>query len=191
MPPHSACPLEQTSILKGFVRIRMILVLLLATGVLSTAADVDVYFSPNGGATDAVVREVNNAQHEILIQAYSFTSAPIASALVAAKNRGIKVEAILDKTNVKQGYSVITFLENAGIPVYIDDQVKIAHSKIMIIDDTEVITGSFNFTKSAEYHNTENLLILKNDPCLIDRYLANFTKRFDLSHRLLTAGDKH
>jgi phosphatidylserine/phosphatidylglycerophosphate/cardiolipin synthase-like enzyme len=182
MPPHSAYSLEQTSILKGFVRIRMILVLLLATGVLSTAAD--VYFSPNGGATDAVVREVNNAQHEILIQAYSFTSAPIASALVAAKNRGIKVEAILDKTNVKQGYSVITFLENAGIPVYIDDQVKIAHSKIMIIDDTEVITGSFNFTKSAEFHNTENLLILKKDPHLIDRYLANFTKRFDLSHRL-------
>jgi phosphatidylserine/phosphatidylglycerophosphate/cardiolipin synthase-like enzyme len=119
MPPHSACPLEQTYILKGFVRIRIISALLLATVVLSRAADVDVYFSPNGGATDAVVREINNAQHEILIQAYSFTSAPIASALIAAKNRGIKVEAILDKTNVKQGYSVITFLENAGIPVYI------------------------------------------------------------------------
>jgi phosphatidylserine/phosphatidylglycerophosphate/cardiolipin synthase-like enzyme len=164
----------------------MILVLLLATAADSAAADVDVYFSPNGGATDAVVREVNNAQHEILIQAYSFTSAPIASALVAAKNRGIKVEALLDKTNVKQGYSVVTFLENAGIPVYIDDQVKIAHSKIMIIDDAEVITGSFNFTKSAEYHNTENLLILKNDSRLISQFIANYTRRLNLSHQLST-----
>jgi phosphatidylserine/phosphatidylglycerophosphate/cardiolipin synthase-like enzyme len=183
--------LEQSPVLKGLARSLKILVLLLTTVIFATAADVDVYFSPNGGATDAVVREIGSAHHEILIQAYSFTSTPIASSLIAAKNRGIKVEAILDKTNVKQGYSVIIFLENAGIPVYIDDQVKIAHSKIIIIDDTEVITGSFNFTKSAEYHNTENLLILKNDPCLIDRYLANFTKRFDLSHRLLTAGDKH
>jgi phosphatidylserine/phosphatidylglycerophosphate/cardiolipin synthase-like enzyme len=142
-----------------------ILILFAVTAVISRAADVDVYFSPNGGVTDAAVREINNAKREILIQAYSFTSTPIASALAAAEKRGLKVEAILDKSNVRQGYSSITFLENAGIPVYIDDHIKIAHSKIMIIDDSEVITGSFN-------------------PGLVAKYLKNYSWRLSLSLRL-------
>ena len=57
-----------------------------------------VYFSPNGGATDAVVREVSAAQQQILVQAYSFTSAPIAKALVEAHKRGVKILAVLDKS---------------------------------------------------------------------------------------------
>ena len=165
-----------------------ILILFAITAAISRAADVDVYFSPNGGATDAVVREINNAKHEILVQAYSFTSTPIASALVASQKRGLKVEAILDKSNVKQGYSSVTFLENAGIPVYIDDHVKIAHSKIMIIDGREIITGSFNFTMAAECHNAENLLILRNDPELVVKYMANYKWRLSLSRQVNGTG---
>jgi phosphatidylserine/phosphatidylglycerophosphate/cardiolipin synthase-like enzyme len=152
-------------------------------GAVLHAADVEVYFSPDGGITAAVVQEITGAKHKILIQAYSFTSAPIAEALVIAKKRGVQVEAILDKTNVKQGYSSMTFLENAGIPVYIDDHVKIAHSKIMIIDDDEVLTGSFNFTKAAEYHNAENLIILRNAPEAIAKYVNNYKWRLSLSFR--------
>jgi len=153
------------------------------TLTLGLGADVEVYFSPNGGATNAIVDEIDRAQREILIQAYTFTSVPIASALVSAKRRGITVEAILDKSNIKQGYSSITFLENAGIPVYIEDRVKIAHSKIMIIDGREIITGSFNFTMAAEGHNAENLLILRNDPALVIKYMANYRWRLSLSYQ--------
>ena len=159
----------------------LILVLFVTVSTMLRSTEVDVYFSPNGGATAAVVREINDAKREILIQAYSFTSVPIASALVAAYKRGLKIEAILDKTNLKETYSSLTFLEHAGIPVYIDAQVKIAHSKIMIIDDSEVITGSFNFTKAAENHNTENLLIIKSDSVLVAKYLANYRWRLGLS----------
>jgi phosphatidylserine/phosphatidylglycerophosphate/cardiolipin synthase-like enzyme len=160
-----------------------VLLLLISSSLAGFGADVEVYFSPNGGATDAIVREITNAKREILVQAYSFTSAPIAEALVTARKRGLKVEAILDKSNLKEGYSSITFLENSSIPVYIDDRVKIAHSKIMIIDNSEVITGSFNFTKAAETHNTENLLIFKNDPGLVAKYLMNYNWRLSLSLR--------
>jgi phosphatidylserine/phosphatidylglycerophosphate/cardiolipin synthase-like enzyme len=177
------CHLEQSPVLKGLARSLKILVFLLTTVIFAPAADVDVYFSPNGGATDAVVREIGSAHHEILIQAYSFTSTPIANALVSAKKRGIIVEAILDKANVKQRYSCITFLENAGIPVFIDAQIKIAHSKIMIIDESGIITGSFNFTNAAEYHNTENLIIIKEAPALVAKYIANYKWRLSLSHR--------
>jgi phosphatidylserine/phosphatidylglycerophosphate/cardiolipin synthase-like enzyme len=154
---------------------------LVVTVVIAPAADVEVYFSPNGGATDAVIREINNAKQEIFLQAYSFTSTPIADALVAANKRGIHVEAILDKSNEKERSSCLAALEESGIPVYIDYRVKIAHSKILIIDQTEVITGSFNFTGAAEFHNAENLLVLRRDPGLVAKYLKNYQWRLSFS----------
>jgi phosphatidylserine/phosphatidylglycerophosphate/cardiolipin synthase-like enzyme len=121
---------------------------------------VEVYFSPNGGCTQAIIDEINNAKTEILIQAYSFTSAPIAKSLLEAHKRGVKVEAILDKSQRTANYSSATFLANSGIPTFIDAAHAIAHNKVMIIDGVTVITGSFNFTKAAEEKNAENLLII-------------------------------
>jgi phosphatidylserine/phosphatidylglycerophosphate/cardiolipin synthase-like enzyme len=132
-----------------------------------------VYFSPNGGCTDAIVNEIGNAKSEILVQAYSFTSTPIAKSLLEAHKRGVKVEAILDKSQRKQNYSSATFLANSRIPTFIDDAHAIAHNKIMIIDGTTVITGSFNFTKAAEIRNAENLLIIKS-PELAKLYIENW-----------------
>jgi len=145
----------------------------IAEGMSSTGT-VEVFFSPNGGATEAIVREIVKARQEILVQAYSFTSKPIANALLDAHRRGIKVVAVLDKSQRTEKYSGATFLANAGIPVYIDSQHAIAHNKIMIIDRQTLITGSFNFTKAAEERNAENLLVIKGNPQLIGKYLSNF-----------------
>lgn len=138
------------------------------------ACQTSVYFSPNGGATAAVVHELHDAQKEVLVQAYSFTSAPIAEALVKAYKRGVKVLAVLDKSQRSERYTAATYLANAGIPVLIDDKHAIAHNKIMIIDRSVLITGSFNFTKAAEEKNAENLLVIKGNQALIDDYLQNF-----------------
>jgi len=138
-----------------------------------TPARVAVYFSPNGGATDAVVRAIHDAKQQILVQAYSFTSAPIAQALVEAHKRGVKVLAVLDKSNVTQNYSAATFLVNAGIPTRIDAEHAIAHSKVMVIDSATVITGSFNFSKAAEENNVENLLVINEAPALVHAYTEN------------------
>jgi phosphatidylserine/phosphatidylglycerophosphate/cardiolipin synthase-like enzyme len=121
-----------------------------------------VYFSPNGGATQATINEISNVKSEILVQAYSFTSTPIAKALIEAHKRGVKVEAILDKSQRKETYTEATFLANMGVPTYIDDKHAIAHNKVMVIDKATVITGSFNFSKAAEEKNAENLLIIKS-----------------------------
>jgi phosphatidylserine/phosphatidylglycerophosphate/cardiolipin synthase-like enzyme len=120
-----------------------------------------VYFSPNGGATYAIVEEIGKAKSEILVQAYSFTSKEIAKALVDAHKRGVHTEIILDKSNKSPKYSAADFTRNMGVPTLIDAEHAIAHNKIMIIDKETVITGSFNFTK-AEVRNAENLLILKS-----------------------------
>lgn len=132
----------------------------------------EVYFSPHGGCTDAIIRELNRAKSTVLVQAYSFTSAPIAKALLNVHKRGVKVEVILDKSQRTQKYSSATFLFNAGIPVKIDAQHAIAHNKVMVIDSETVITGSFNFTKAAEENNAENLLVIR-DKKLASLYSKN------------------
>lgn len=165
-------------------RILLIFFLLLSIQTIATAEQfpatgttaIDVYFSPRGGATEAIVSEINNAQSEILVQAYSFTSAPIAKALVEAKKRGIRIEAVLDKSQRNEKYSSADFIAHAGIPTYIDDNHAIAHNKIVIIDKQVLITGSFNFTKSAEERNAENLLVIKGNKPLAERYIQNFNK---------------
>ncbi len=135
--------------------------------------DTTVYFSPDGGGTEAIVHAINAAERRIWVQAYSFTSAPIAEALVAAHNRGVEVVAILDKSNQTDKYTAATFLTNAGIKTLIDDRHAIAHNKVMVIDDRTVITGSFNFTKAAEERNAENLLIVNNELSLAGTYADN------------------
>jgi phosphatidylserine/phosphatidylglycerophosphate/cardiolipin synthase-like enzyme len=134
-----------------------------------------VCFSPNGGCTETIVNQIEAAKSEILVQAYSFTSAPIAKAPVNAHKRGVKVEAILDKSQKSERYTSATFISNAGIPTYIDSKHVIAHNKIMIIDKETVVTGSFNFTKAAEEKNAENLLITRNKD-LAKIYMENWYK---------------
>ena len=141
-----------------------------------------VCFSPRGGCTEAIVDQINAAKSEILVQAYSFTSAPIAKALTNAFKRGVKVEAILDKSQRKEKYTSATFISNAGIPTFIDDKHAIAHNKIMIIDKETVITGSFNFTKAAEEKNAENVLIIKSKE-LAKEYMDNWYKHREHSEK--------
>ena len=141
---------------------------------------IEVSFSPKGGCTEAVVKELNAAKSTVLVQAYSFTSAPIAKALLMAHKRGVKVQVILDKSQRTEKYSEADFLVNVGIPVQIDAKHAIAHNKIMVIDDQTVITGSFNFTTAAEEHNAENLLVIRS-PELAAKYAANWQAHADHS----------
>jgi phosphatidylserine/phosphatidylglycerophosphate/cardiolipin synthase-like enzyme len=81
---------------------------------------------------------------------------------------------LIDKSQKSKKYSSADFVAHAGIPVYVDSKHAIAHNKIMIIDRSILITGSFNFTKAAEENNAENLLILKGKKPLVERYIENF-----------------
>src|SRR4051812_19571521 len=143
--------------------------------------DIACYFSPRGGCTDAVVNEIRQARQQILVQAYSFTSVPIANALVEARNRGVAVYIVLDKSQRTEKYSGADYVANAGIPTMIDAAHAIAHNKIMLIDGLTIVTGSFNFTTNAEQHNAENLLIIRNRPDLYQAYADNFRHHYEHS----------
>jgi phosphatidylserine/phosphatidylglycerophosphate/cardiolipin synthase-like enzyme len=102
------------------------------------------------------------ATSSILVQAYNFTAAPIAKALVDAHMRGVCVNVLLDIDNRTEKYSSADFLANQRVATMIDVNYGIAHSKVIIIDGELVLTGSFNFTKAAQEKNAENLLIIRD-----------------------------
>ena len=141
---------------------------------LGRIAETNVHFSPKGGCLDAVVGELRKAHREILVQAYSFTSDPLTFGLVDAKKRGVNVDILLDRSNEVEKYSDLHILLEQGLDPLIDADHPIAHNKVMIIDQKTLITGSFNFTNQAEGENAENLLIIKGNAELVQRYRDNF-----------------
>ncbi|HEY2104156.1 MAG TPA: phospholipase D family protein [Candidatus Binataceae bacterium] len=140
-----------------------------------TSTSWQVYFSPEGGCTEAIVEAIGGARRQVLVQAYEMTSPQIKSALVAAHRRGVEVKAIFDPEAVKESTSMVEELSAGGVPIFIDSfhSPGIAHNKVMVIDQAVVITGSFNFTRAAETRNAENLLVIR-DPALAAAYQRNF-----------------
>jgi phosphatidylserine/phosphatidylglycerophosphate/cardiolipin synthase-like enzyme len=142
--------------------------------VISTSASIQVAFSPHRGATDAIIAAIREARVSILVSAYSFTSKPLAEALLDAKKRDVKVRIILDKSQMSQQYSSATFFINQNFDIRIDIKHTIYHNKVMIIDDKTVVTGSFNFTKAAETKNAENVIIIRHNPEIAKLYTENW-----------------
>lgn len=140
----------------------------------SNTTRISVYFSPKGGTTEALLKEINSAKNEILVQAFSFTSGPIAQALVNAQKRGVNVQVILDRSQRNDKNSEADFLVLSRIPVYIDSRHAIAHNNCVIIDSSLLLTGSFNFTRAAAENNAESLLVIRGNKVLVNKYIQNF-----------------
>lgn len=150
------------------------------TSAVLSAGQATVDFSPGGDGEDLILQAIAAAQFTILVQAYSFTDRRILTALGKARTRGVEVRVILDKTDTLpyEGYAPVASVISAErIPVWIDTSVRVAHNKVMIIDSKELITGSYNFTYSADYDNAENLLVIRGAPELIEAYIDNWKWR--------------
>jgi PLD-like domain len=138
--------------------------------------EIQAFFSPKGGCQEAIIRELQKARREILVQAYSFTADPLTMALVEAKKRGVQVDIIFDKSNEVERYSELHVFIEHGLDPHVDHDHAIAHNKIILIDKSVLITGSYNFTNQAEHDNAENMMIIKGHPELVKWYRDNFFK---------------
>jgi phosphatidylserine/phosphatidylglycerophosphate/cardiolipin synthase-like enzyme len=136
-----------------------------------------VYFTPPAGAAQAIVKAIDASNKEVLVQAYGFTHNAMAQAIVRAHQRGVKVSVLLDQKSDHTNRYVVDLFNNAQVTMRQDGKHAIAHNKVMVIDDSIVITGSFNFTNSAETRNAENFLILKSSP-LAARYKEEWLKHW-------------
>jgi phosphatidylserine/phosphatidylglycerophosphate/cardiolipin synthase-like enzyme len=164
---------------------RLLLALALTAAPLpSLACNIQVAFSPDRGATDLVVRTIESARKTVRVAAYSFTSKPIALALLADAKRGVDVKVVVDKSQATARYTAATFLANQGIPVRVDYQYAIMHDKFVVVDGETVEEGSFNYTSAGENRNAENVVALKECPEVATRYAAEWRRLWDESEDL-------
>lgn len=148
---------------------------------LPATGTVEAFFSPWDDAEGAIVRTLGEARQSIHVQAYLLTSRSIARSLEEAHARGVKVEVLADREMLQKGEnSLLPRLAAAGIPVWLETRYASAHNKILLVDAEGdqgiVVTGSYNFTWSAQARNAENLLILRGNPALARRYLDNWRR---------------
>lgn len=148
---------------------------------LPASGRVEVLFTPWDDAEGALLRSLGQAQRSIHVQAYLLTSRNIARALLQAHARGVHVAVLADREMVAKGEnSQIPVLHENGIPVRLETRYVVAHNKIILIDaegiHPVVVTGSYNFTFSAQARNAENLLILRDQPALARAYFDNWRR---------------
>ncbi len=141
-----------------------------------------IAFAPNSSSklgygdcdcTATVVDVLSHAKKTVIVQAYNFTSEDIAKALIDAHKRGVDVQIVGDRSVPTERSSQAQACADAGIKVLIDKKHHIAHNKVIVVDGDVVITGSFNWTASAENNNAENLLVIRSDK-IAAIYAANW-----------------
>ena len=124
-----------------------------------------------------IVAAIDAARREIRVQAYGFTAPDVIGALVEAKQRGVDVQIVLDKSDERQrSDSGAIAMARVGVPVWIDRRAAIAHNKVIIIDDHLVISGSANYTRAAGSRNAENVMFTWS-PEVAGWFLENWASR--------------
>lgn len=143
------------------------------SGAAASEDGVRVYFSPQTDCRMLVIQHIRQAEKQVSVQAYSFSSERIAKALVEAHRRGVKVMVIIDSEKADKK-SETHFLSKRGISTFSDAAHVKAHNKVVLIDGKTIITGSFNFTDADDEATADNLLVIEGKTKLMDAYQRNF-----------------
>jgi phosphatidylserine/phosphatidylglycerophosphate/cardiolipin synthase-like enzyme len=140
-----------------------------------TAGGVQVenYFSPPDEVMDKLVDLVSSAQRSIRFIAFTYTHPDLAEAMIERHNAGVDVAGIFETRGATQGAMVPLWC--GGVPVKVDDNQYTMHHKVLIIDESIIVTGSFNFTKAADETNDDNVLII-HSPALAQLYLQEYER---------------
>jgi phosphatidylserine/phosphatidylglycerophosphate/cardiolipin synthase-like enzyme len=142
---------------------------------------VETFFSPEDPTLTRLVDLVNEADKSVYFLAFSFTSDDLATAISAANDRGVLIHGVMDASQAagNQGGEYEALLAR-GINVRLDGEGGSMHHKVLIIDGEIVVTGSYNFSASAEEHNDENTLVI-HDPVLAELYMDEFWRVWEFS----------
>lgn len=161
-------------------RLSSLVVALLILQAAPALAEPEAYFSPNGGIRDRLLRAINHTKATIDLAIFDFTSGELAGALLAAKERRVTIRIVADARQAKGKHSEIPFLLEKGVKVRLarGNGRGIMHHKFAIFDGRLLVTGSYNWTDSAERFNHENALVL-DDSEIIRRYQARFEHLFN------------
>ena len=145
---------------------------------------IEVAFSPNEGAEELVVRVIESARSQIAMLAYTYTSSTVTRALLRARSRGVAVRLVVDhRANFKDDRTgrpalELSALARAGCDVRVISAYLAAHDKILIADGRTTELGSFNYSVAAARRNSENALVVWDNPDLARAYLQHFERNY-------------
>lgn len=146
------------------------------TGEFSqSGTPIEVYFASENNVANVILREIDNAQTSIHFMAFAFTLNNIGDAMIAQAEAGLEVQGVFETTGSETIYSEMPRLFCAGVDVRQDGNNGILHHKVIIIDESTVITGSFNFSANAGRANDENIMIIRNED-LANLYMDEFLR---------------
>ncbi|MFN8383136.1 MAG: phospholipase D-like domain-containing protein [Anaerolineales bacterium] len=142
---------------------------------------IDIYFSPDDGVQANLLDIINNAQESIYFLAFSFTADALGDAVRARAEDGVTVAGVMDAEQVDSNVGTeFDPFRQAGLDVYRDANPGQMHHKVMIIDESIVVFGSYNFTNSAETRNDETLLVIYNKD-IAAQFIAEFQRVYGQS----------
>lgn len=156
---------------------KKLLILLLPS--LAFAGNIEVGFSPENTSLPLVIKTINSAKTSICMATYSFTSAPVAKALIAAKNRGVQIKIVSDTKGNSNKYTATQYLANQGLDVRLNGNYAIMHNKFIVVDNQTVETGSFNYSSNAVKSNAENVVVMWNYPDVASKYATECNRLFN------------
>ena len=134
---------------------------------------VENYFSPPDKVMDKIIAYVNAAQKSIRFIAFTYTDKDLAAAMVSRFNAGVDVAGVIENRGASQG--ALVPLVCGKVPAKVDGNPYTMHHKVIVIDGSIVITGSFNFTLSADNENDDNIIVI-HDPVVAKLYLDEFDR---------------
>lgn len=141
---------------------------------------VEVYFSPDDGVADHISKILNDAQESIYFLAFSFTTDEFGETIRTQAENGLTIAGVMEEQQVKSNIGTeYDFFKQAGLDVLLDGNEGQMHHKTMIVDGDIVITGSYNFSRSAETRNDENVVIFHNAK-IADFYMQEFQRIYQL-----------
>ncbi len=136
---------------------------------------IEVYFSPQDGVAKHVLQRLAAAKRSISFMTFSYTEDTISDAMIAKVEAGLTMRGVFESQNARGTGADFNRLKQGGVDVLEDGNCYILHHKVIVIDERTVITGSYNFTGSAEKDNDENLVIV-DDSALARAYLDEFQR---------------
>ncbi len=137
--------------------------------------DINIYFSPEDNIERIIIERIKKAKHSVYFMGFSFTSKKLADEMIRLNKKGIKVYGIIEKIGSNSKDSQYVKLKLEDVHVKLDKNRNRMHHKVIIIDESILITGSYNFSKSANEKNDENIVILHNKD-ISKLYLEEFFK---------------
>ena len=133
------------------------------------------YFSPGTECQQAIISAINNAKNSIRICVFTISDDLITQAILAAHQRNISIKLLTDNEKLLDVGSDIRQLAQAGLEIRTDNTKNHMHHKFAIIDHELLISGSYNWTRSAAMYNHENIIV-SDSKDLVQDFLAAFEK---------------